>query len=81
MLDAKTWVQRLATRSDRGIPLAKIIELSSRRCSVQKDSEKGQIVRAVLINSGKTEFIQVKLLLTKRYVCPRTPTSAVKEKL
>ncbi|MGB2580765.1 MAG: NusA N-terminal domain-containing protein, partial [Minisyncoccia bacterium] len=73
MLDLKTLGSALEQlESERGIPRAKIIEAIEQALAAayKKDfGKKGQIVRAVFdINSGKTEFIQVKIVVDEQAV-------------
>jgi N utilization substance protein A len=73
MLDLKTLGSALEQlESERGIPRAKIIEAIEQALAAayKKDfGKKGQIVRAVFdINSGKTEFIQVKIVVAEQAV-------------
>ena len=73
MLDLKTLGSALEQLEvERGIPRAKIIEAIEQALAAayKKDfGKKGQIVRAVFdINSGKTEFIQVKIVVDKNTV-------------
>ncbi len=73
MLDLKTMGSALEQLEvERGIPRAKIIEAIEQALAAayKKDfGKKGQIVRAVFdINSGKTEFIQVKIVVDENAV-------------
>lgn len=73
MLDLKQLGSALEQlEQERGIPRAKIIEAIEQALSAayKKDyGKKGQIVRAVFdINSGKTEFIQVKIVVDEASV-------------
>lgn len=68
MLDLKTLGSALEQlETERGIPRAKIIEAIEQALAAayKKDyGKKGQIVRAIFdINSGKTEFMQVKIVV------------------
>lgn len=68
MLDLKTMGSALEQlEAERGIPREKIIEAIEQALAAayKKDyGKKGQIVRAVFdVNSGKTEFIQVKIVV------------------
>lgn len=73
MLDLKTMGSALdQLEAERGIPRAKIIEAIEQALAAayKKDyGKKGQIVRAVFdINSGKTEFVQVKIVVDENAV-------------
>ena len=73
MLDLKTMGSALEQlEADRGIPREKIIEAIEQALAAayKKDyGKKGQIVRAVFdVSSGKTEFIQVKIVVDESEV-------------
>ena len=84
MLDLKTLGSALEQLEvEKGVPRAKIIEAIEQALAAayKKDyGKKGQIVRAVFdINSGKTEFIQVKIVVDEKTV--RMPDDTDEETL
>lgn len=73
MLDLKTMgIALTELETERGIPRAKVIEAIelALAAAYKKDhGKKGQIVRAVFdIDSGKTEFVQVKIVVDEQAV-------------